>query len=95
MKTEDFPFNFKFPYKLNKKYKPVGCNHCYHTGYKGRKAIYEVLNIDFKIANAIKENTINSFYEGTEHKSLSEKAFDILAQGETSLEEIYSILINI
>ena len=45
--------------------------------------------------NAIKENTINSFYEGTEHKSLSEKAFDILAQGETSLEEIYSILINI
>lgn len=92
----DFPFNFKFPYPIEKYFKPIGCNKCYHTGYKGRTAIYEVLNINYKMAEAIKNNTLNNLLENdNSYKSLSDKAFDILAKGETSLEEIYSILINI
>ncbi len=93
--VEDFPVDFKFPYPINTLYKSVGCNNCYHTGYKGRTAIYEVLNVDFKTASAIKSNNLNEVYNNNEnYKSLSDKAFDILATGETSLEEIYSILIN-
>lgn len=96
LNIEDFPIQFQFPYEINSYCKPVGCNQCYHTGYKGRTAIYEVLNIDFKTAAAIKTNTINEVFEDNkDYKSLSDKAFDILAKGETSLEEIYSILINI
>lgn len=92
---EDFPITFKFPYEILTHYKSVGCNKCFHTGYKGRRAIYEVLTIDTKITEAIKNNTITKLYSDDEnYKSLSEKAFDILAEGETSLEEIYSILIN-
>ncbi len=93
---EDFPMNFQFPFELSKYYKPVGCNKCFHTGYKGRTAIYEVLTIDHNIAENIKNNTITKMFSNDEnYKSLSDKAFDILAQGETSLEEIYSILINV
>jgi type IV pilus assembly protein PilB len=93
---EDFPFNYEFPYDLSKYYKSVGCNQCFHTGYKGRRAIYEVLPVDHKITEAIKNNTITRLYSNDDnYKSLSDKAFDILAEGETSLEEIYSILINI
>ncbi len=93
---EDFPINFELPYNLLKYYKPVGCNQCFHTGYKGRRAIYEVLPIDNKISEAIKNNSITELYSNDDdYKSLSDKAFDILAEGETSLEEIYSILINI
>jgi type IV pilus assembly protein PilB len=93
---EDFPMNFQFPYAISNYFKPAGCNKCYHTGYKGRTAIYEVLTINSIIAEAIKNNTITElFHDDENYKSLSEKAFDILAKGETALEEIYSILINI
>lgn len=93
---EDFPGNFKFPYDISKYNKPVGCNKCFHTGYKGRRAIYEVLTIDNTICEAIKNNTVTKLFSNDKnYKSLSDKAFDILAEGETALEEIYSILINI
>ncbi|MDI5887622.1 GspE/PulE family protein [Flavobacterium yafengii] len=95
-KKQDFPANFQFPYEISKYNKPVGCNKCFHTGYKGRRAIYEVLTIDNTICEAIKNNTITKLFSNDEnYKSLSDKAFDILAEGETALEEIYSILINI
>lgn len=93
--SADFPKSYKIPYSIASIYKPVGCNKCFHTGYKGRRAIYEVLNIDHNIALAIKNNSVNKLFNDNNHKSLSDKAFDILAEGETSLEEIYSILINI
>ena len=92
---EDFPINFIFPYEINNYYKPQGCNLCFHTGYKGRRAIYEVVSITNTIAEAIKHNTITDLFSNDKnYKSLSSKAFDILAEGETSLEEIYSILIT-
>ncbi|WP_281323428.1 GspE/PulE family protein [Flavobacterium aestivum] len=93
---KDFPSHFQFPYEISSYYKAVGCNKCYHTGYKGRTAIYEILPIDNTIVEAIKNNTISKqFNTNDNYKSLPEKAFDILSKGETSLEEIYSILINI
>jgi type IV pilus assembly protein PilB len=93
---EDFPINYKFPYKIEKYFKAQGCNKCFHTGYKGRRAIYEVVNITNPIAQAIKNNSLTELFNNDKkYKSLSDKAFDILAEGETSLEEIYSILINI
>lgn len=92
----DFPSDYNFPYEIEKIYKPVGCNDCYHTGFRGRTAIYEVINVTPKIASAIKNNNFNTYFESDEdYKSLSDKAFDVLAKGETSLDEIYSILLNI
>jgi general secretion pathway protein E/type IV pilus assembly protein PilB len=94
--AENFPANYKLPYQIAKYYKPSGCNQCFHTGYKGRIAIYEVLTIDTVIIDAIKHNSLSKLFSNDEnYKSLSDKAFDILAEGTTSLEEIYSILINI
>ena len=94
--VEDFPSSFQPPYALDKVYKAVGCNKCYHTGYSGRKAIYEILNVDFKTTTLIKNNDVNTlFNDKANHKSLPDRAFEILANGETALEEIYSILINI
>lgn len=93
---DDFPMNYQLPFEISTTYKPVGCNKCYHTGYKGRRAIYEVLPITNTITEAIKNNTISKLFQNDEnYKSLSDKAFDLLAAGETSLEEIYSILINV
>lgn len=93
---EDFPLNFNPPYSIKSHYKAAGCNKCYHTGYSGRTALYEVVNIDQSIAEHIKNNTIvKSLSNNKSHQSLADKAFDLLAQGTTSLDEIYPILINI
>lgn len=93
-KQEDFPTGYKFPYEIKVIYKAEGCNKCYHTGYSGRIAIYEVLPIDFKVAEAIKNNNINMIY-GNNPEGLSAKAFRLLAKGESSLDEVYPILINV
>ncbi|MFL9843546.1 GspE/PulE family protein [Flavobacterium rhizosphaerae] len=90
---ENFPPGYKFPYDGDTVYVPVGCNHCFHTGYKGRRAVYEVLSVDFETAGHIKDNNLKSIYT-KKHKSLSDKAFDILMDGESSLDEIYALLIN-
>ncbi len=92
----DLPNSYTAPYDVETTFKAIGCNNCYHTGYSGRRAIYEVLNIDYPTANKIKNNDVEGIYtEKANPKSLSHQAFELLANGETALEEIYSILINI
>lgn len=34
-------------------YKGIGCSACYHTGYKGRHGIYELLKVDETVASEI------------------------------------------
>ncbi|RYG54873.1 MAG: type II/IV secretion system protein [Chitinophagaceae bacterium] len=92
----DFPGSYELPYPIGSYFKPVGCNKCFHTGYNGRTAIYEVLAISSNEALAIKQNSITTMLDQKAgYKSLSDKAYDILASGETSLEEVYPILINL
>lgn len=90
---DDLPKSYKPNEKVQNHFVAVGCDACYHTGYKGRRAIYEILPITSAVSNAIKNNTLerSSFIK---NKKLSDKAFDLLLRGLTSLEEIYPILIN-
>ncbi|NUY79265.1 type II/IV secretion system protein [Flavobacterium sp. MAH-1] len=92
---EDFPGGFRIPYEPDRLFRAKGCNNCFHTGYKGRRALYEIVRITPQVSDAIKTGALDTFLENKEeYKSLSEKAFDVLGAGETSLEEIYSILLN-
>jgi type IV pilus assembly protein PilB len=34
----------------------VGCEHCYYTGYSGRKAIYELIPVEEETARLIRNN---------------------------------------
>ena len=36
-------------------YRPVGCGECMHTGYKGRKGLYELLTVDQPVRELIHE----------------------------------------
>lgn len=78
---------------LAEHYKPIGCNECYHTGYKGRIAIYELIPVDQKIIDLIKTGNSNIANE-LHYKKLSEKAFDLVKKGVTTFEEVYPILIE-
>ncbi len=81
---------------VNRQFKPVGCNQCYFTGYKGRKAVYEVINITKELSEAIKEQkaTINEYCKLNKISTLAENVLDLFVQGDTSLEEIYPYLIH-
>ncbi|WP_346882339.1 GspE/PulE family protein [uncultured Algibacter sp.] len=91
--SNDLPRSFKTVKTLNSHFVAVGCNECYHTGYRGRSAIYEILPITYEIADAIKKNTLEQS-DFIKNKRLSDKAYNLLSKGLTSLEEIYPILIN-
>ncbi len=93
--AKELPRNYVLPRTLETHYTPVGCEQCYYTGYRGRRAIYEIVSITDDVIDAIKNNSQN-LEQNISHKyqSLADKAFNLLEVGETSLEEIYSLLIN-
>ncbi|ANH80044.1 general secretion pathway protein GspE [Niabella ginsenosidivorans] len=91
-----FPKNYRPPEALETHYVPVGCAGCYNTGYKKRKAIYEVIPIDADLADEIKKGTsrIDELLKEKQIKTLADNAFELLKTGETSLEEVYPMLLN-
>ena len=91
-----YPKQFR-PYKsLDYHYVAKGCEKCYYTGYKGRKAVYEVISIDQELALEIKNENmyIQDKLKDRGVKTLAENAFALFEEGKTSLEEIYPLLFN-
>ena len=82
---------------LTKHFVPVGCSSCHFTGYKGRKAVYEVIPIDAVLADRIKEEDlkVDTILKERGIEKINEKAFSLLKKGQTSLEEIYALLTTV
>lgn len=94
--TEYYPKTFIAPRSISKHYVTKGCEHCHYTGYKGRKAIYEVIPIDYELAESIKENnfTITELLQKRNIRTLRDNAFELFENGQTTMDEIYPILLN-
>lgn len=92
--VKDFPKNFEIPKSLQHHYIPTGCNKCYHTGYAGRKAIYEVLTIHNEMEDVIRRDKTASqlFYSQSALPTLKENAVELLKKGVTSIEEVFPLL---
>ncbi|SEK30019.1 type IV pilus assembly protein PilB [Aquimarina amphilecti] len=73
-----------------------GCENCHYTGYKGRTAIYEIIPIDSILTQEIKKNSTNLEESISDYKesNLSGKAIRLVQNGITSIEEVYSIIIE-
>ncbi len=95
-KTEakDFPQGFEIPEDMAEHHIAIGCNQCYHTGYLGRKAIYEILPITKELEIAIRHNElqIDTYIEERNIKTLQHNAIRMVSNGETSVEEVYALL---
>ncbi|BFP40629.1 GspE/PulE family protein [Flavobacteriaceae bacterium GF1] len=91
---ELFPEGFQIPKNLSHHYEAVGCHECFHTGYSGRKALYEVIPITQELSGHIKNNVleIDSYIRYHSITTLRENALAMLLEGTTSIEEIYSLL---
>jgi MSHA biogenesis protein MshE len=69
----------------------AGCNQCNHTGYHGRIGVYELLEIDYTLADALRRNDPAGFENAARiqegYRPLMENALDYARQGITSLSE--------
>jgi general secretion pathway protein E len=74
---------------------PVGCDKCGHSGYAGRRGVYELLNVDESIRSLIHRNASDAEILETGRKqgmrTLREDGDRWLASGLTSLEEVIRV----
>lgn len=91
-----YPRQFRPFRQLDVHYMAKGCPACFHTGYRGRKAVYEIIPIDKELSDLIKQHSTDAQEELRKRHipSLAENAFALFAEGSTSLEEIYPLLFN-
>lgn len=80
--------------QLSEHYIAQGCEHCFYTGYTGRKAVYEIIPIDNEIAENIKleKYDMDEIFRRKSITSLADNAFNLMALGQTSIDEIYPLL---
>ncbi|WP_168188141.1 GspE/PulE family protein [Hahella sp. CCB-MM4] len=76
-------------------YKGQGCDHCHHTGYKGRIAVYELLKVSSEMhafvqhGVAVDDIHAQAMKEGM--MPLTENALNLARQRTTSLSEVYRV----
>lgn len=77
-------------------YRGAGCQHCYHTGYRGRTAVFEILMLDRDLKRAIAEgrhrDEILDTVKSERYSTLADNARDLVLRGITSAEEAIRIL---
>jgi Type II secretory pathway, ATPase PulE/Tfp pilus assembly pathway, ATPase PilB len=90
------PRHYKPERPLQKHFIAKGCDRCFYTGYRGRKAVYEVIPLDQELAAAIKNGSdhVGKLLKQKDVKTLSQVAFEMIEAGETTIDECYSILMN-
>ena len=77
-------------------YEAVGCDECFQTGFKGRIAIFEVMEINDRIRKLITENAnaseIRHVAQKTSHyKILLQDGIRRIKEGFTTIEEVLSV----
>jgi general secretion pathway protein E len=76
-------------------YRAKGCEACFHTGYLGRKAIYELLIVDDHIRQLIMKNsdatTIKTAAMQYGMRSLRQDGANNVLQGITSVDEVVRV----
>lgn len=95
--TQDsLPKGYTLPKEITKHYKAVGCASCYQTGYKGRKAIYEMIPITKELVQKIqdKELEVQNYIKENKMDTLQSNAIQLIAEGVTSIEEVYPLLLS-
>ena len=69
-----------------------GCYQCSNTGYKGRVGVYEMLEMDESMLDALRRQDVSGFTRAARksdlYRPLGQCAMDYALQGVTTLEEV-------
>lgn len=72
-------------------YRGEGCDECFHTGYRGRIGVFEILQMTQKLRHAIysgQRNQIEEAVHGSGFHPIIENCRELVADGITSAEEV-------
>lgn len=82
-------------YKYSNLKKGRGCTYCNNTGYKGRTGIFEMLEINEPMADALRQNNSSAFTKAAKtdpnYKPLVYSALDLAMNGITTLDEVFRV----
>ncbi|MDR2567382.1 MAG: Flp pilus assembly complex ATPase component TadA [Bifidobacteriaceae bacterium] len=91
--TEDWVFKEPPPTQL---YRPAGCSACANTGYKGRMAVHEIMNMSKELEHmtALRKSTreLNELAAQQGMISLRQDGWAKVAKGMTSVEELLRVV---
>jgi len=72
-----------------------GCHQCHNTGYLGRIGVYELLEVDVTLSDALRRNDAQGFIDAARgqahYRPLAASALDYALAGLTSIEEVLKI----
>jgi type IV pilus assembly protein PilB len=84
--------------KNEKFYRGVGCEKCNHTGYKGRMAVYELLEMSMEtrahILRGVSADIIHSQAVTDGMVPLTQNALEAARNKKTSLAEVYRVRLS-
>ena len=74
-------------------YRGAGCPSCFHTGYRGRIGVFEILHIDQQlrrgIADGLDRDRLQQLLSQSDFVSLAGNCRRLVAQGVTTIEEAW------
>ena len=80
-------------------YRAIGCEHCNHTGYRGRTGLYEIMAVTDKLRRAIArgagEDAIRDAALGAGMISLGEDGLSKVKSGTTTPEELLRVVTEV
>ncbi|HEY5718270.1 MAG TPA: ATPase, T2SS/T4P/T4SS family, partial [Motiliproteus sp.] len=75
--------------------KGMGCTYCNNTGYSGRIGIFELLELDDNMADALRLSDTSAFTRAARasagFRTLAESALSYAQQGLTTLDEVFRV----
>ena len=76
-------------------FKGLGCHLCNNTGYKGRRGVHEILEINEQLADAFRQGDARDFVQKARHAPgyipLVKNALDLAKQGITTIDEVLKL----
>ncbi|WP_426414984.1 GspE/PulE family protein [Aestuariirhabdus sp. LZHN29] len=76
-------------------YRGRGCHHCNNSGYRGRVGIYELLELDYLMVDALRTGNQSAFMAAAanapEYRPLVLGALDYAMEAVTSAEEVFRV----
>ncbi|PIE41058.1 MAG: MSHA biogenesis protein MshE [Gammaproteobacteria bacterium] len=75
--------------------KGTGCHQCNNTGYAGRIGVYELLEFDEPMLQALRKNSVAEFTQAAHQnpyfRTLAQCTLDYARQGITSVQEVFKV----
>ncbi|MBC8108850.1 MAG: Flp pilus assembly complex ATPase component TadA, partial [Anaerolineae bacterium] len=77
-------------------FRSAGCPRCLHTGFAGRRGVFEVLSINEGVREVMQKNpTPGDIYramEGTKFVKLMDAGYRLVAEGKTTIDEVERVV---